>query len=130
MASWVIVGAGYTGGAVVRRLAAEGHEVVATRRSPGSTPGTSNPGSTPDDGTITLDLAQPPARTFPGAIVVCCAPPGVDPALEIQHLVELGGRRIVYVSSTGVYAPGGGAWVDESWPLAPVTRSGRARLEA
>lgn len=102
---------------MARRLAAEGHEVVATRRSPG-------------EGTIALDLAQPAERTFPGAIVVCCAPPGGTPALEMQHLVELGGRRIVYVSSTGVYAPGGGAWVDESWSLEPATRSGRARLEA
>jgi nucleoside-diphosphate-sugar epimerase len=38
--------------------------------------------------------------------------------------------KIVYVSSTGVYAPGAGAWVDERWPLAPVTPSGRARVVA
>ena len=39
-------------------------------------------------------------------------------------------RRLVYVSSTGVYAPGGGAWVDETWPIAPVTAAGRARVAA
>lgn len=120
VATWVIVGAGYTGGALARRLTGEGHEVIATRRNP-------DPAG---DGTIALDLAQPPERTYPGAIIVCCAPPGPDPALEIQHLVELAGRRIVYVSSTGVYAPGDGAWVDESWLLAPATRSGQARLAA
>jgi nucleoside-diphosphate-sugar epimerase len=117
VATWVIVGAGYTGSALARRLAGEGHEVIATRRTAG-------------DGTIALDLAQPPERAYPGAILVCCAPPGADPALEIQHLVELAGRRIVYVSSTGVYAPGDGAWVDETWPVAPTTRSGQARLAA
>nr|MBA2539304.1 NAD-dependent epimerase/dehydratase family protein [Deltaproteobacteria bacterium] len=66
-----------------------------------------------------------------GAVVACLAPPGAAPEAEIQHLIEAAGeRRIVYVSSTGVYAPGGGAWVDESWPLAPTTASGRARLAA
>ena len=30
----------------------------------------------------------------------------------------------------GVYAPGNGAWVDEGWPLAPATTSGRTRLAA
>jgi nucleoside-diphosphate-sugar epimerase len=34
------------------------------------------------------------------------------------------------VSSTGVYGAGGGAWVDESWPVAPLTESGRARAAA
>jgi len=111
MPSWVIVGAGYTGGRVAARLRGDGHEVIETHRD-------------------TLDLAAPSERRFPGATVVCCAPPGGDPAGEIANLVALGGRRIVYVSSTGVYAPGGGAWVDESWPLEPVTASGRARLAA
>jgi nucleoside-diphosphate-sugar epimerase len=36
----------------------------------------------------------------------------------------------VYVSSTGVYAPAAGAWVDESWPVAPATASGAARVAA
>jgi len=133
MALWVIVGAGYTGGALARRLAAEGHELVATRRTPAAghdVETTGAPAHAGFPGTIVLDLAQPPERAFPGAIVVCCAPPGAEPALEMQHLIAVGGRRIVYVSSTGVYAPGGGGWVDESWPLAPTTRSGQARLAA
>jgi len=111
MSSWVIVGAGYTGSRAAARLRAEGHEVVETHRA-------------------TLDLAAGSELRFPGATIVCCAPPGADPAREIANLVALGGRRLVYISSTGVYAPGGGAWVDESWPLEPVTASGRARLAA
>jgi nucleoside-diphosphate-sugar epimerase len=139
--SWVIVGAGYTGGALARRLVADGHEVIATRRMAGTLVlgptghgergGPERPASGPASiPTIALDLAAPSDLRFPGAIIVCCAPPGADPAGEIANLVALGGQRIVYVSSTGVYAPGGGAWVDERWPLAPVTASGRARLAA
>ncbi|MBV8763088.1 MAG: NAD-dependent epimerase/dehydratase family protein [Deltaproteobacteria bacterium] len=125
MAQWLVVGAGYTGSALVRRLVAEGHDVTATRRTAGSL--------ALDDGTLpvrALDLAQAPPDEVPDAIIVCCAPPGADPVREMYNLVALGGRRIVYVSSTGVYAPGGGAWVDESWPLAPTTATGRARLAA
>lgn len=111
MPPWVIVGAGYTGSRIAARLRGEGHQVVETHRD-------------------TLDLATGSDRRFPGATIVCCAPPGADPAREMANLVALDGRRVVYVSSTGVYAPGGGAWVDESWPLEPVTASGRARLAA
>jgi nucleoside-diphosphate-sugar epimerase len=122
MPPWVIVGAGYTGGALAHRLLSEGEEVVATRRAAGSLAGGLE--------VMALDLAAPSTLRFPGATIVCCAPPGADPAGEIGNLVALGGRRIVYVSSTGVYAPGGGAWVDEAWPLAPITASGAARLAA
>jgi nucleoside-diphosphate-sugar epimerase len=117
MSSWVIVGAGYTGSRVAARLRADGHDVVETHR-------------TASTDRVTLDLAAGTDRRFPGATIVCCAPPGADPAREMANLVALDGRRLVYVSSTGVYAPGGGAWVDEGWPLAPVTASGRARLAA
>jgi nucleoside-diphosphate-sugar epimerase len=127
VASWVIVGAGYTGSALARRLVAEGHDVVATRRTPGEI---SLAPDRPAIAVLALDLTRPSDLRVPGAIIVCCAPPGADPAGEIESLVALGGRRIVYVSSTGVYAPGGGAWVDEGWPLAPATTAGRRRLDA
>ena len=114
---WLVVGAGYTGSALVQRLRAAGHDVIATRRT-----------ATPE--TVALDLADVGAVEYADAIIVCCAPPGADPVREMYNLVSLSGRRIVYVSSTGVYAPGGGASVDEHWPLSPTTRSGRARLAA
>jgi nucleoside-diphosphate-sugar epimerase len=62
--------------------------------------------------------------------VVCCAPPGKEPEAEAASLVAAcrGARRLVYVSSTGVYAPAHGDWVDERWPLEPITTSGRARV--
>nr|MBA3499677.1 NAD-dependent epimerase/dehydratase family protein [Deltaproteobacteria bacterium] len=82
-----------------------------------------------------VDLADPSTLVgvIPdGAVVVCLAPPGHDPAFEIQTLVKAAhaASKIVYVSSTGVYAPAHGDWVDESWPVAPVTSSGKARIAA
>ena len=134
MATWVIVGAGYTGGRLAERLIAEGHEVVVTRRQPGAAAGAAA-GLGPRARGLTVDLGSPStlAGAIPeDAIVVCLAPPGGDPGGEIEALVAAcaKARRLVYVSSTGVYAPGGGAWVDESWPIAPVTASGKARVAA
>jgi nucleoside-diphosphate-sugar epimerase len=116
VAHWFVIGAGYTGGRLVDRLRGEGEQVTATRRHAA-------------DGFVELDLARPETVRFSDdAIVVCLAPPGADPAGEIALLA--GARRLVYVSSTGVYGPGHGGWVDESWPLEPITKSGRARVSA
>jgi len=116
MSQWFVIGAGYTGNRVVERLRAECEHVTATRRGGG-------------EGTLALDLSRPETVRYPtNAIVVCLAPPGPDPSGEVARLADA--RRLVYVSSTGVYAPGNGAWVDETWPCEPVTSLGRARVLA
>jgi len=126
---WIILGCGYTGTALARRLVAAGEPVTVTRRDPAVAAVTGQAVGAPG---LAVDLARPVAAFPAGAIVVCLAPPGTDPAAEIEHLVAATttAHRLVYVSSTGVYAPGGGAWVDETWPLEPVTATGRARLAA
>jgi nucleoside-diphosphate-sugar epimerase len=113
----LIIGAGYTGSVLARRALAAGTTVTATRRVPHELEGCT---------AIALDLARD--RAPAADVTVCCAPPGADPAGEIANLGTTG--RLIYVSSTGVYAPGGGAWVDEDWPLDPHTASGHARLAA
>ncbi len=47
-------------------------------------------------------------------------------ALERQGLPH----RVVYISTSAVYGDCGGAWIDESAPLAPDTARGRRRLDA
>ncbi len=160
MPTWVLIGAGYTGARLGRRLVVgvdggvggvggvgigvdggvgvEGvDEVIVTRREgSAATAAATALGSDRVRG-VAVDLSRREtlAGLVPtGAIVVCLAPPGDDPAGEIEAAVAAaaaaGASRFVYVSSTGVYAPAGGAWVDESWPVAPATRSGRARAAA
>jgi nucleoside-diphosphate-sugar epimerase len=155
--TWLIVGCGYTGIQLARTLVARPElaaDITITRRDreiaralgaalgvrgeradlaglvpahPGvagpAEPGRSYPSPRAD---------QEPLHVPPGAIVVCLAPPGGDPAGEIRALLAAvrAAARIVYVSSTGVYGPGHGAWVDEAWPIAPITESGRARAAA
>lgn len=38
--------------------------------------------------------------------------------------------RVIYISTTGVYGPAGGGWVDESTPPTPQREGGRASLAA
>ncbi|MDB4961613.1 MAG: NAD-dependent epimerase/dehydratase [Myxococcales bacterium] len=129
---WILVGCGYTGTRLARALVAQGAAVTITRRDPATVADLA--ASLGVHGT-SADLGRPATLEGlvpPGAIVVCLAPPGTDPAAEIAALVAASqqARKLVYVSSTGVYGPGGGAWVDEAWPLAPITPSGRARVVA
>jgi len=129
---WILVGAGYTGARLARALVGQGADVTITRRTVAAASDLATQlGATG----VRAELADPATLHGiipPDAIVVCLAPPGADPAAEIHGLLDAAAhaRKLVYVSSTGVYAPGGGALVDESWPLAPITPSGRARLVA
>jgi nucleoside-diphosphate-sugar epimerase len=125
VATWVIVGCGYTGREVARRLVAEGgHAITVTRRDAAAAQATAAELGVRG---MALDLSRETPAFPAGAIVVCLAPPGDDPAAEIARLAC---ERLIYVSSTGVYGAGGGAWVDECWPLAPLTREGAARVAA
>jgi nucleoside-diphosphate-sugar epimerase len=130
VATWVIVGCGYTGGELARWLLAEGgHSITVTRRD-ATAAGATAAELGPDVRGMALDLASDPLPALPaGAIAACLAPPGADPAGEIARLARAC-ERLIYVSSTGVYGAGHGAWVDESWPLAPLTREGAARVAA
>jgi nucleoside-diphosphate-sugar epimerase len=128
----MIVGCGYTGTRLARALVGQGASVTITRRDPQAV---AELAATLGVSGATADLARPGSLdglVAPGAIVVCLAPPGPDPVAEIGALLHASrhARKIVYVSSTGVYAPGGGAWVDETWSLAPITPSGHARVAA
>jgi nucleoside-diphosphate-sugar epimerase len=133
---WLIVGCGYTGTQLARTLAADAAlagEVIVTRRDREVARALGAAVGVRGERLDLTDLAADAAALVPpGAIVVSTAPPGPDPAGEIRALLGLArhAARLVYVSSTGVYGRGGGAWVDETWPVAPITDSGRARAAA
>jgi nucleoside-diphosphate-sugar epimerase len=129
---WVIVGCGYTGAYLARWLSRRGTAVTLTRRDPAAAAELAQSVGASGARAELADPASLAGLVAPGAIVCCLAPPGPDPAGELGHLLEAarGAARLVYLSSTAVYAPGGGAWVDEGWPVAPVTEAGRARAAA
>lgn len=144
---WVIIGCGYTGTRLARRLLAAGARVWATRRTPEATTTLADELGSPGAAlsVCALDLATDAAADAAaggrlrgwlpaGAVIVVAAPPGSGGTAGEEHVLACahasGARRIVYVSSTGVYPPGDGSWVDEHSPVGPASDRGRARLAA
>jgi nucleoside-diphosphate-sugar epimerase len=141
---WAIIGCGYTGTRLARRLLAAGASVHATRRTPDATRALlAELGDLPGGrlATLPLDLAVDAAESgqlatwLPtGAFIVDAAPPVLGDTSGEAHLIACArardARRIVYVSSTGVYPPGDGSWTDEDAPVGPASDQGQARLAA
>ena len=77
-----------------------------------------------------------PAQSLAGTThLLLSIPPDAhgDPALDCHgaDIAAIEGLEwIGYLSTTGVYGDTGGAWVDESAPLAPTGTRGKRRLEA
>ncbi|WP_005224741.1 SDR family oxidoreductase [Marichromatium purpuratum] len=132
----LILGCGYVGTRLARQYQAAGESVTGVVRS--------------EQGQARLRAAGIEAARLPlgepdvldsldwaGAEVFHLAPPpgegredGVTRAL-VEHFARVGDpRRLVYVSTTGVYGDCDGAWVDESQPLRPVADRAWRRLDA
>jgi nucleoside-diphosphate-sugar epimerase len=137
MATCLIAGAGYVGGALAAQLAREGHEVIAIRRNLAALPATVRG--------LAIDLTRPytlPADLPPIDTVVLALGAGgrtpeaytaayvEAPRLLVAALDAAGHRphRCVYTSSTGVFHQRGGAVVDETSPAVPTGFSGQALL--
>jgi nucleoside-diphosphate-sugar epimerase len=54
----------------------------------------------------------------------------VDGFRNVLDAVPLDVRRVIFISSTGVYAERNGGWIDEDSPSEPMSESGRALLAA
>ncbi|WP_423141568.1 SDR family NAD(P)-dependent oxidoreductase [Parablastomonas sp. CN1-191] len=112
----VVFGLGYSAKRIAAGLAADGWEVISTGR----------------DGTLGFgDSAQVRVALADAEAVLSSVPPdgtGTDPVLD-AYGDALGAKTLVYLSSTGVYGDAGGAWVDESAPIAG-RRGGRNDADA
>ncbi len=111
-----IFGLGYSAGRIAAAAEAQGWEVVSTGRA-----GTL---AFEDDGAVRLALADSDQ-------VLSSVPPSADgdPVLE-RYDAALTGRRLTYLSSTGVYGDCGGAWVDESAQIGTGRRTARSDADA
>ena len=136
MAEYLILGCGYTGRRVVERLLPAGARVIATTRDPGRLRDLSARGCE----VLRVDILEPRAlrgvvsRAGRGCRVLLSVPtiqsPGglLDPTPEIVDTLGDRPRRVVYLSTTGVY--GNAKLVDETTLIAPVTHRQRLRVAA
>jgi nucleoside-diphosphate-sugar epimerase len=120
----VILGCGYTGVRVARRLARRGMGVIATTRHPDRLSGV------PAE-IVRLDVLESADLSFmPEGSAVLYSIPVTKPDVAQRVLADLEGRarRVVYLSTTGIY--GSAVDVDESTPVAPLDESSRLRVAA
>ncbi len=116
MAHLFIFGLGYTAKRIKARAEALGWQVSAT-------------GS---DGEIAFaDQAAVAASITQADYILSSVPPadGGDPVLDAYGAL-LAGKRLGYLSSTGVYGDTGGAWVDETAPTGVGRRTARSDCDA
>lgn len=159
MSHALIVGCGYTGERLARRLRADGHRVTGTTRSrdrarelrkigveprlldvsvPESVRRLS--GLAPDVAFYLVPPPRPGAEREAAETSSETASDGPEAPAPAGHEVRVGeviavlGRAplecFVYVSSTSVYGDRGGDWVDETDEPRPDSPTGRARLAA
>jgi len=122
-----ILGLGYSARHFVRRFGGSFSHVAGTVRDPATRDDLAGielhgfSGTRPADATID--------RIRDADVVLTSIPPGStgDPALAVlQDVVAAGRRKVIYLSTIGVYGDHAGGWVDESTP--PQSALDRARM--
>jgi nucleoside-diphosphate-sugar epimerase len=138
MGSVLIAGCGYVGSRLGSELARTGRRVWGLRRNPSQLPAGIEPLQA--DLTQPKDLGQLPADVQD--VVYAAGPRGreegdyarayVEGPIRLLNALEHNRapvRRLLFVSSTGVYGQQSGEWVDETSPTEPAGASGRHLLE-
>jgi len=138
MARVLIAGCGYVGRALAGMMAADGHDVWGMRRNPAALPPGVHPLAADLRDLASLD-ALPPALDC--VAYTATADESTDEAYRAAYvdgprnllaaLARAGQRprRVVFTSSTSVYAQHDGEWVDEDSPTEPASFTGRRMLE-
>jgi len=131
----IIIGCGYTGTRVARRLARESRPVIGTAASRKSLEHLTEEGLAALQ--LDLDNSGTPLPALETDRILYLTPPppeGItDPRLErlLGHLRAHDRKpRIVYASTTGVYGDCDGEWVTEGRPLNPGSDRARRRADA
>jgi nucleoside-diphosphate-sugar epimerase len=132
----LILGCGYTGRRVALRLLAQGVPVLATTRNPARLEEVAARGGRllrlevlEQQTLLALREAVPEAvRVLHSIPVVEGAEGPLDPTPRLLEVLSGRIRRLVYLSTTGVY--GAAPVVDETTPVAPLGGRERLRVEA
>jgi nucleoside-diphosphate-sugar epimerase len=134
----VIVGCGFLGEVAADLLSKSGWEVLGICARPQSLPPLSSKSSEARALDITVPFAVEPGWRHVDALVHCAGPD--QATAESYRLVYVQGlrnavaafapRRVLFTSSTSVYAQTDGSWVDEASETRPHREPSRILLEA
>jgi len=130
----LIIGCGDIGGRIVARLAAR-FRIVALTSSPERVPLLRAAGVVPIVGNLDRRRSLARLAGFGSRVIHLAPPPETDGRSDPRTralLAALRGRprRLVYVSTTGVYGDRAGGRVDETTPAAPANDRAWRRLDA
>lgn len=126
-----ILGLGYSARHFVRRFGSTFSHIDGTVRDPAKRDDLAGielhpfSGSDPDRATV--------ERISDADVLLISIPPGIagDPAIAaFSDVLAAGRRKVVYLSTIGVYGDHAGAWVDESTPPHAVLDRARMRVAA
>ena len=140
MINKIIVGCGYLGQRVAKNLIDNGESIAGVVRTAASAKALKVAGIS----VLSLDLDYPlPASgiekgvSLQGSELFYFAPPPSRGVIDgrVSNLIAafeyLGHpKRVVYLSTTGVYGDCQGQWVDETWPVKPVVDRAKRRWDA
>lgn len=132
----LITGCGYVGQRLARALIGAGTRPVALVRSARSAEYLGRRGIAAAAIDLDQPIEEPPAAAADSSVfyLVPPAPDVSDDDPRLRHFLaactEAVPRRLIYLSTSGVYGDCGGAWTDESQPPAPRTERARRRLAA
>jgi len=142
MSTVAILGCGYVGRALGRRLLDQGHGVLGVCRSDDGLAAVESAGLTPVRGDVT-DRSGLEAISGADALVFAASSGGGDASaartvyvdglrtvLDAISAWEQPPERLLYTSSTGVYGDHEGGWVDETTALDPTTSKTEVLAEA
>jgi len=132
----LVAGAGYVGAELAARLAREGHEVLALRRSPPPASARERVQWLACDLGDARAVAALPLADVEALAYLVAADARDDAAYRRAYVDGLRGllgdlrargalRRVLFASSTSVYAQGDGSWIDEASLAEPREFSGR-----
>lgn len=139
----LISGCGYVGTALGLLLFADGHEVFGLRRDPSNLPPAIRPLAADLSEPLLPDVLPPDLDAAVYAVSPSAASEAGGAATDDYRAAYVDGtrnllaalagspsvRRVVFVSSTGVYGQTDGEWVGEYSPTEPRSVSGRRLLE-
>ena len=128
----LIIGCGETGVRVASRLVAHGEQVSGVVRSEGSAARVRAVGAQ----SLVRDLDDLQPDDLPACDRLLYFAPPARNGITDQRMQQVLAHwpdappHVVYISTTGVYGDCGGAWVDESRPVAPESERAKRRVDA
>ena len=128
MRNWAIIGCGDVGRHLAKRLLDAGASVAVSSRSSEGRDALS--ASLPGAMAIRYEAGDSIENCSQFDVVVISSPPDESaPAFELGVARQLAGaQRLIYLSTTGVYAEAGGGLVDDDYPIAPGSERSQRRL--